>query len=729
MSPNRVSLLGAPFRCGMHRPSAGGLLLAAVFAGAALAQPPVEPPPPPGGPVAALQNILSQEAAADLAARRANLAKLIGAMDLGELSQVLLLEDWRTLETQVNDPLKPKAELARIQTDLQARSDAVQAFLTKGKAAMRAAREAPTGTRQERDVAMLQKAATIDLISETVSTARRLANLSQLTGPGGFGAQQSQISYLDQQLAGIPPDLGVTPDLISLLTESKNADVDPAAATLVRRSAARALGAIHRGQAAQVKDVVEALDKILADTKANGPELRLIAAQSLDQLSKAAAEEMQRSLNRDPNIRDCYLAFAQGIPNVIGHGLAPDQPVEVRRTCISAYTHLAAEMLDISIVPQKNEAPLLLDPKDPTEIQAYKDRQKQHFDRIQAVCADFSKNADYLAEAVGDEDPQVRASALTIVADLANVRDRLKNLAAHPAPQPVTEPGGAAPPPNGEGAKPEAIRNFAAGVILVAAEDTSPQQQQKQAYEDLARGLDKTLASVVRQLGAPDAASRLRAIDALEIQGVTAFPAVDAVTVSLGDPDRFVRWAAARTLGELAQTETDKQKFTPAQIAAAIQGFRALLRDEDVGVRLASVTALQHFGTRAAAAAPDLTAMIIRSQVPAALAIVAAADTDPELATGDPTVRIGAFRALEAINNDDTVRALPAVLSALSDKNSFVSVAAADFIGNVGPIAPQAQRSDLVRALHDILADPNTDSDVRRAAGAALLRLLPAKPK
>ncbi len=722
----------------MACPIAWGLVLAA-FAGAARGQPAARRPrsrPPSRRPSRAaasppFRTFSVRKSPPTWPRKPGLLAKLIAPMDLGELSKVLLLEDWRVLDIEQNNPLNTRDEVARIRGDLQARDDAVKEFLDKARAAMKAARDEPTGTAEQKRAQMLGKAATIALVGGTVDAWRRLGNVSQQGAGAGAGASQGQISYLDQQLAGVPPDKGITPDLIYLLTKLQYPDSN--LRNTVRQSAAQALGAIHRGSKDQVPEVVAALGAMLKE-KGSPPDLRLSAAQSLQQLSQAAADEMQHSLNRDENIRECYLAFARVAPTVLGDALSAGQPVEVSRTALNAYAGLIGEMLDISIVPLKNEAPLLLDPKDPTELQAYKDRQARHYGQVQEAFADFGKTAAFLADAARNDDPEVCQTALTILANLAVVRDRLQDLAAHPAPLPTPEPPGGAPPPETKGTPPEAARPIVAALILVAADEKSAQQLQQEAYEELAAGLDKALPAIVQQLGAPDPATRRRAVDALELFGPTAFPAVDAITLSLRDPDKFARWAAARTLGELAQEETGKVHYTPAQADAAVRGIARLLHDEDLstvpdkgGVRIAAVTALTRFGPRAAFAAPVLTRMLNRSQTDAALALVPTADTDPDIVKGDPAVRVDAFRCLEAIGGDEAVNALPEAVLALQGNVPVVQEAAADFIGVIGPNAAEPERRQLAQALGRALSDPETD--VRRAAGSALMRLTQTKAK
>ena len=216
-------------------------------------------------------------------------------------------------------------------------------------------------------------------------------------------------------------------------------------------------------------------------------------------------------------------------------------------------------------------------------------------------------------------------------------------------------------------------------------------------------------------------------MDVLESLGTEAFPAVGVITQALHDSDIFVRWSAARTLGELVKTDAAKTKFSAEQAQAAVVGTTALLRDQDLGVRLAAATALERFGPRARSAAPTLTRMINHSQTEAALNFTPGPNTEPELITGDPTVRITVLRALEAIGGEEIQRALPEVVIALNDHDEVVRQAAADTIGRAGPKAPPAYREQLVRALGKALADP--EGDVRRSVSGALLRLMPPKSK
>ena len=701
-----------------------GLLVALTTAGAVRAQPIPAPlpapgpqlaPPTGGGNVQALQDLLRGEVGPDLAARKARMTDLINLMDLTQLSRVLLLQEWRTLESSVP---RTEAERKRMDDDTQARTLAAERFREKAKEAIKAAREAPMGgAPQERSAAMLARAATADLIAETAAAGRKLDYLSQMAGgpvPGRPGTTAPRIGYLAQQLSDL------TPDLIELTR--LNDPAVPAASSLAQRAAARALGQI---QPLNPAEVVSALEQLLADRN-NAVDLRLTAARALDSLAQAASEEMQRSLGLDDNIQNRFLDFAQAIWSaVLRQGLA-DQPVEVRRTCLTAFSRIATEMLDISVLPESNLVGVR--DTDPAIAKLIDERMSRYYQRLAEVFAEYGKNAGSLAAAARDEDPTARLTALSILADLANVRQRLVSLttgAVPPSPPPSGPPG--PPASDGKTIKPGASRAPRASVILVRAEEPARDKSQQESLDSVARGLDQTLGALQQALRAPDEGTRRAAVDVLEILGPAAYPALDALTGALYDPDKFVRWAAARTLGNLAQAEADKQRFTAARAEAAVRGTAELLRDEDVGVRLAAAVALAKYGSRARAAAPILTATLNHSQTDAALNLYPTPDTEPDLIKGDPSIRIAAFIALEAIDDDAAIRALPEAVVALKDGNIQVREAAADMIGREGPKVSAEQRAQLVRELGKAITDP--DGDVRRSVSGALLRLMPQNNK
>src|SRR5262249_23211141 len=69
---------------------------------------------------------------------------------------------------------------------------------------------------------------------------------------------------------------------------------------------------------------------------------------------------------------------------------------------------------------------------------------------------------------------------------------------------------------------------------------------------------------------------RLAGLDILEALGPAAMPAGPAVVKALDDPNRFVRWAAARALGKIGAAEP----------ARAVPALARLLREGDDDLRL-----------------------------------------------------------------------------------------------------------------------------------------------
>jgi HEAT repeat protein len=154
---------------------------------------------------------------------------------------------------------------------------------------------------------------------------------------------------------------------------------------------------------------------------------------------------------------------------------------------------------------------------------------------------------------------------------------------------------------------------------------------------------------------------------------------------ALADPNLFVRWAAARTLGE----------FAPRAAGQAVPALARLLRpEEDLSVRLAVATALAKYGPNAKAAVPTLARTI---------------------AQGAAEVRIVSLKALESIGTD-AAPALPAIAGRLRDGDFQVRAEAARVLGRFGSLA-----AETVPALRSALFDSN--EEVRRAASDAILAI------
>jgi HEAT repeat protein len=201
---------------------------------------------------------------------------------------------------------------------------------------------------------------------------------------------------------------------------------------------------------------------------------------------------------------------------------------------------------------------------------------------------------------------------------------------------------------------------------------------------------DRIRTAMVNGLRDPDVRVRLASLDVLESLGEAAAPAIPELVRALCDPNHFVRWAAARILGELA----------PHGAAEAIPALMRMLNErEDLSARIAATVAIGQFGLKGAAEPAQAVDLLSRV-----------------LHHGDATFRLAVLGAIEAIGTDATP-ALSSVARALADSDPRVRAEAARVLGRFGSIAREA-----LPALREVaLRDP--DDNVRRAASEAVLAI------
>lgn len=186
----------------------------------------------------------------------------------------------------------------------------------------------------------------------------------------------------------------------------------------------------------------------------------------------------------------------------------------------------------------------------------------------------------------------------------------------------------------------------------------------------------------------PNAAARRASHEALEALGPAAAEFVPALVTSLKDPDVFVRWMAARTLGKVA----------PRQAELIVPGLACVLDDPDLDPRISAAKSIGQFGPRGASAVPALVARLHK---------------------GDAEFRLAVMKALEDIGSN-SASALPALVKSLNDIDPRVRGEAARVIGRFGPLA-----SAYVGELRKRTADP--DGEVRKAVSGAILAIVPEK--
>jgi hypothetical protein len=218
--------------------------------------------------------------------------------------------------------------------------------------------------------------------------------------------------------------------------------------------------------------------------------------------------------------------------------------------------------------------------------------------------------------------------------------------------------------------------------IVVPADKAEPLELE----DPFGTGLAVTRAYLAAAMADPEARVRLQAVQAVEMLHGPLGAALEAVVAALDDRDRFIRWAAARTL----------RKCAPHERPRALASLARLLRDQDLGVQMTAADTLESFGPDAADAVPALTAGVGR---------------------GDPEIRVAVIEALAAIG-PAAQPAIPAIADALRHPDARVRRAAADALYRFGPAAQSA-----VPALRRVLTD--SDEQVRRSASDALLRIEP----
>ncbi|HEY1861136.1 MAG TPA: HEAT repeat domain-containing protein [Gemmataceae bacterium] len=216
------------------------------------------------------------------------------------------------------------------------------------------------------------------------------------------------------------------------------------------------------------------------------------------------------------------------------------------------------------------------------------------------------------------------------------------------------------------------------------------------------------LEKILTNRADPEVDARIAAVHALELLGVDGLPATPALVKALSDPDPFLRWTSARTLGTV-EAARRRAKLPPVKGAeGAVDGLIALVYSPDPRVRV-------NLDTDAQIAAIGALASYEKEAEKAvdALGTVAAED--------DFNARVAALSTLKSLWNQGVTKrpSTAALTRALAEQfpgHPQVQIAAAELLGLYGPAAANA-----VPALRGALEDP--DIGVRRAASEALLRI------
>jgi HEAT repeat protein len=642
------------------------------------------------------RNIRNDDKAA-LAYRKQNLTeKAKQVQSLSDLSRVLLLSEWQTEATAGSRPGTGFDWEVRL-AESQVRQDLTKRFEDGVKKVL-----------QSRNPDQL--AAVANLLNETVVGSSTLGASNSLGG--------RERLFLYGQLANLAPNL--VP-----LTRNPSAEV--------RAAAARALGNFPT----KPEVAVDALRALLA------PEwdvrTRLAAADALGNLVRVVGGRQSGQRSSEPGVAlkpDQARSFAfqpkdevkvyEVVVPATARGLADADP-DVRRACVNAIRQVTLSLTEmvpnVELAPEYITLPGLPYPAPGRTSWTPRERERVNEGRafvrdlhrnLDRVLPEFQKNIGALTRASADPDPTVRIRARQALEDLALVRRLLNNLDAFmPA-----DPAGTLPPPGPEKARPDTgtrpgvslgapapagpgplprdalgavalppkpvAASPAPGLVLVRLEQAGQEKKAPETANDpLGQAVDQARRALIEGMRDPDPRGRLAAIDALELFGTRAEPAIPALAAALGDRNKFVRWAAARTLGHMALGERE-----------ALPGLVRLICDPDLDVRIGALEALRRYGPKVAAAVPALTAALGR---------------------GDTEARLATLRALAAIG-PAAEPSLPAVARALKNPDPRLRGEAARTLGTFGSAA-----APFVAALREAMEDP--DSDVRKAASEAILRI------
>jgi HEAT repeat protein len=637
-----------PLRQAVYRPAIAILLAAVTLCGDRRAT--ADPFPPE--PVAEFRQALIQEKDSvrdkeALRFRRENLTRKARALtSLGEMSRVLLLQEWRV--EGIGDPV--------VDIDREIRDGIADRFINGLKEVIASG-----------DPARSESAA--ELISETANAAR---------APGsGFKA-----GFLRQRLAGLAPDL---------------AHLTAATDTKVQQFGAEALGNAQ----GDPKLTVLTLEGLI---KSASPPVRRAAADALGNVILIVSQQEKRVRDGDAGRgdlrRDLLTTGLYLVPAAEG-GFRDGQPVEVRRLSADALQQLSSSLVDLTGDPYPATSyppsgrPWTAD--EARSIEHDREETAQEREDLRPLLDMFAKDSAKLSAASGDADPYVRIQIRRVLEDLAIARSRLKRREASiprgegvPGPRPDPKPGekkDAAPKTGGGAFLPSGITPSGVPIVLVAQEKEKAAPDKPNAAAPGA-GLQSTLPAVVAGLKDPNIRARLGAVEVLENMGTDAAPAIPALVASLSDSNRFVRWGAIRILG----------RFAPRTPELIVPALARMLNDDDLEVGVAAANALERYGPTATAAVAALGDRVSRGDTDIRIAVMRtleAIGTDAAPALSSVALNLAPkSRDQRGKDCDPNCARSPA----------RASVTAAETLGRFGKLASQA-----LPVLQQALSDADAD--------------------
>jgi HEAT repeat protein len=439
--------------------------------------------------------------------------------------------------------------------------------------------------------------------------------------------------------------------LVEIAGASRSTGARP---VLLRHLGADLVGVLKRDQPESRVVAIRALAVIEPDPAIAAPvfafllrsrdlDIRRGAAAGLGKLVATALQSMTWATgDAVKGARVDLVSMAAAVVPAARHGL-DDPDVAVRQHCASVLRHTALALNRLAAGPMP--ADLLVGDRRAANEEALA--------LLQPLVERLRDQGATLARAVRDEDTEVRLLACNAVEDLAEARWHWLRQAGR----------------------------------TVSADNRD---------DPLRLPLRAVLPGLASGAGDDEVRIRRAALDALEMIGPDATPAVPSLARALHDPDRSVRRTAVRVLGGLG----------PVVARAVVGELAALLEDPDPDMALAAVLAMQRIVPHAP---PEPGMLSVQDTALPALV--------RSLRFPDATMRVAVLQTLRGLNASPAV---PAVCEVLGDPDPRVRKAAAETLGAVGPAA-RAAVDPLRRALAD--ASP----EVREAARAALQAIRPTQ--
>jgi len=425
----------------------------------------------------------------------------------------------------------------------------------------------------------------------------------------------------------------------------------------VREEALRALGTINADPARAVSVLGEALKS------AKEVSMRRVAADGLWRMVQVVTGLNKNLQTRSAEVWATDEELIKTCTDVVekiaavsnGNTGIRDPDAEVRLTCLEAVRAAGLAFGDLPGAYKEDEFPPAdrkLAEDELTDIRKKYERVQNEINSLQPLLQAMAGHAVLLREAAADPAPQVKLAAAATLEEFSHLRLRLRQRA-------------------------ESLPKL----------DAVPKPVVNKDFDKAVTGNWPVMAALLQD-PANELEVRRRAMEFLENLGDDAIPALAAITKALGDHNRFIRWAAVRTLGNLPMEKA----------ATAVTDIAALLDDNDNDVRQAVARTLERLGPRAKAALEPLKARILDKK-------------------RDPEFRAAVMYAIAGIGPEDTQSAIPQLIRALTDSETRVRQAAAEVLGKYGVLAKSA-----VPAVRETLDDE--DVDVRRRASDALLNIL-----